>query len=54
MVRRLAISAWSSWGYWWLDDGWHWCLDDGWQHSTVACLCQRGTFLHLVAYTWQT
>ena len=28
--------------------------DDGWQRGTVACLCPRGAFSHVVAYTRQT
>jgi hypothetical protein len=28
-------------------------LDDGWQRGTVARLCQRPAFSHVVAYTWQ-
>jgi len=28
--------------------------DDGWQRGTVARLCPRGAFSHVVAYTRQT
>jgi hypothetical protein len=33
-------------GYWW--------PDDGWQRSTVARLCPRSAFSHMVAYMRQT
>ncbi len=32
----------------------YWWPDDGWQRSTVACLCPRPAFSHVVAYTRQT
>jgi hypothetical protein len=32
----------------------YWWPDDGWQHGTVARLCPRGAFSHVVAYTRQT
>ena len=32
----------------------YWWPDDGWQRGTVACLCPRGAFWHVVAYTRQT
>ena len=37
--------------------GWmilYWWPEDGWQRGTVARLCQRGTFSHVVAYIRQT
>ena len=49
MLRRRVISARSSDGvgrtllYWW--------PADGWQRGTVARLCPRGAFSHVVAYT---
>ena len=32
----------------------YWWPDDGWQRGTVACLCPRGAFSHMVAYNRQT
>jgi hypothetical protein len=32
----------------------YWWPDDGWQRSTVARLCPRGAFSHVVVYTRQT
>ena len=32
----------------------YWWPDDGWQRGTVARLCPRGAFSHVVAYIWQT
>ena len=32
----------------------YWWPDDGWQRGTVARLCPRGAFSHVVAYTRQT
>jgi hypothetical protein len=32
----------------------YWWPDDGWQRGTVARLCRRGAFSHVVAYTRQT
>ena len=46
-LRRRVISARSSTlFYWW--------PADGWQRGTVARLCPRGAFSHVVAYTRQT
>ena len=32
----------------------YWWPDDGWLRGTVARLCSRGAFSHVVAYTRQT
>jgi hypothetical protein len=32
----------------------YWWPTDGWQRGTVARLCPRGAFSHVVAYTRQT
>ena len=32
----------------------YWWPDDGWQRGTVARLCPRGAFSHVLAYTRQT
>ena len=32
----------------------YWWPDDGWQRGTMARLCPRAAFLHVVAYTRQT
>ena len=32
----------------------YWWPDEGWQRGTVARLCPRGAFSHVVAYTRQT
>ena len=32
----------------------YWWPDDGWQRGTVARLCPRGAFSHVVAYNRQT
>ena len=32
----------------------YWWPEDGWQRGTVARLCPRGAFSHVVAYTRQT
>ena len=32
----------------------YWWPDDGWQRGTVAPLCPRGAFSHMVAYNRQT
>jgi hypothetical protein len=32
----------------------YWWPDEGWQRGTVARLCPRGSFSHVVAYTRQT